>query len=211
MMPVVWLGERSRERRADVIRPDDEAGLLLLVGHLAGMGHVRIAYVGGLGGNAGPDREKMYRSAMEAHGLARHIDVIRVGFDEYDGADAANSLLLRDTLPSAVVACSDQCAQGVLAVFRNAGVDVPGEVSVTGYDDTPVASLPYNELTTVGQDVGATAEATLVAIQQRIVDPGAAPTELATEARLIVRRTTGPARQGNPRRSGKDRIRPEAS
>jgi DNA-binding LacI/PurR family transcriptional regulator len=194
LMPVIWLGERSREPRADVVRTDDDTGLMLLVGHLAGLGHRDIAYAGGLGGVVGTDRAATYRAAMEAHGLAGQIDVVEVGFGEEDGATAARTLLARDRLPTAVIGCSDHCGAGLLAAFRQAGIDVPGTISVTGYDDSDIASLSYNALTAIRQDVDLTVDATLSAITRRLADPGALPIEVATEATLIVRSTTGPAR-----------------
>ncbi|WP_437773618.1 LacI family DNA-binding transcriptional regulator [Arthrobacter sp. KNU40] len=195
LMPVVWLGERSRESRADVVRTDDDAGLMLLVGHLASAGHRDIAYAGGLGGVWGPDRAATYRAAMTANGLADKIDVVEVGFGEEDGATAARELLARNRLPTAVIGCSDHCGAGLLATFRHAGVDVPGTISVTGYDDSDIASLSYNDLTSVRQDVDLTVDGTLSAITRRLTALEARPLEVATEATLIVRSTTGPARE----------------
>ncbi|RYY05075.1 MAG: LacI family transcriptional regulator, partial [Alphaproteobacteria bacterium] len=56
LLPVVWLGERRGDPRADAVHSDDPAGLRLVIDHLVGLGHHRIAYIGGLGGAAGPDR-----------------------------------------------------------------------------------------------------------------------------------------------------------
>ncbi|MBT8159737.1 MULTISPECIES: LacI family DNA-binding transcriptional regulator [Arthrobacter] len=194
LMPVVWMGERSREPRADVVRTDDDAGLALLVSHLAGLGHREIAYAGGLGGVVGPDRAQTYRAAMAAQGLAGEIDVVEVAFGEEDGATAARTLLAREKLPTAVIGCSDHCGAGLLATFRQAGVDVPGAISVTGYDDSDIASLSYNDLTAIHQDVNLTVEATLSAITRRLADSEAPPMDVATTATLIARSTTRPPR-----------------
>ena len=195
LMPVVWLGERTKEPRADVVRTDDDTGLMLLVKHLVAQGHRDIVYAGGLGGAVGEDREATYRTAMSAHGLADRIDVVEVAFGEEDGATAARNLLARDRFPTAVIGCSDHCAAGLLAALRRAGVDVPGTISVTGYDDSDIASLSYNDLTAIRQDVDLTVDATLSAIKRRLADPGAQPCDVATQATLVVRSTTGPARE----------------
>ncbi|RKR73455.1 LacI family transcriptional regulator [Frondihabitans australicus] len=193
-MPVVWLGERSSDPRADVVRTDDDTGLRLLVEHLVALGHTEIAYAGGLDGTVGPDRADTYRRAMSSAGRADSIDVIEVGFGEEDGAEAARRILRRDHLPTAVIGSSDQCGAGVRAVLAQHGVEVPGDVSVTGYDDSDVASISYNSLTSVRQDVELTVDATLSAVLRRLGDPSLAPRETPTRATLVVRSSTGPAR-----------------
>jgi len=199
LLPVVWMGERSSDPRADVVRTDDTAGLRTLVEHLTGLGHRRIAYAGGLGGAAGTGRAQAYREAMTAAGLVDRIDVIPVAFDEEDGADAARILLDRVAMPTAVICCSDHCATGLFATLMRAGVSVPDEVSVTGYDDSNIASLSYIQLTTVHQDVELTVSATVGAILRRLTETDATPREVATPAPLVIRSTTGPARSDDER------------
>jgi DNA-binding LacI/PurR family transcriptional regulator len=194
LVPVVWMGERSADPRADIVRTDDSAGLRAVVGHLAALGHRRIAYAGGLGGTVGADRAEAYRQAMAAAGLSSLIDVVPVGFDEEDGAEAAGVLLSRDSRPTAVACCSDHCAAGLLLALRQAGVAVPSDVSVVGYDDSNIASLSYLQLTTVHQDVALTVSATVDAMMRRLADPSAAPREVTTPAPLVLRSSTGPVR-----------------
>ena len=193
-LPVAWLGERTDDRRADVVRTDDDEGLCLIVDHLVALGHREIAYAGGTSGTVGPDRAETYRRAMEAAGLSSCIDVLDVGFGEEDGATAARTLLARDHLPTAVVGSSDQCGSGLRAVFAQAGVAVPEDVSVTGYDDSDLASLTFNSLTAVRQDVELTVDATLESLLRRLADPTLQPREVPTRATLVVRESTGPAR-----------------
>lgn len=195
-MPVIWLGERASDPRADTVHADDVMGLHLVIDHLVGLGHREIAYAGGRGGLVGPARAEAYRSAMVAAGLADRIDVIEVGFDEEAGASAARLLLARDHLPTAVVCCSDQCAAAVITVFAQSGVSVPDRVSVTGFDDSTLAGLSYLAFTAVRQHVGLTVEATLAAIERRLGDGQARPEAVATPTTLTVRSSTGPARLG---------------
>lgn len=192
-LPVVWLGERTPDPRVDVVRTNDDAGLELLVDHLVSLGHRRIVYAGGLPGAVGRDRARSYRAAMERAGLADEIDVVEVGFGEEDGAAAARILLARDELPTAVIGCSDHCGVGLLTTFARAGAAVPGDVSVTGYDDSDIAAYSYIELTAVRQDVELTVDAILAAILRRLDDRTAAPREVATTATLTIRGSTGPA------------------
>ena len=196
-MPVVWLGERPGDPRADGVHADDDMGLRLVVDHLVGLGHRAIAYAGGRGGLVGPAREQSYRQAMRAVGLEEAIDTIPVGFDEESGAEAARALLARDHLPTALVCCSDQCAAGALTVMAQAGVRVPDEISVTGFDDSTLAGLSYLSFTAVRQDVDLSVAATLTAIERRLAEPGAPAQTVPTPTGLTVRSSTGPAR-GNP-------------
>ncbi|MDP9933734.1 DNA-binding LacI/PurR family transcriptional regulator [Paenarthrobacter nicotinovorans] len=193
LMPVVWLGEQYAEPRADIVHVDDNGALRLVIRHLHDQGHRQITYAGGIGRTVGPAREAAYRQAMLESGLAAHIDVVPVGFGEEDGATAARQILERETLPTAVVASSDQCAQGILAVLREQNIAVPERVSVTGFDDSDSASLSYNRLTTVHQDVDLTVDATIKAITRRLTDRTLKPQEVATEATLVIRSTTGNA------------------
>ncbi len=194
LMPVVWLGERSAEPRADVVRTDDDAGLAILVDHLVALGHRDIAFAGGLGGTVGPDRAATYRAAMTSRGLADRIDQVLVGFGEEDGATAARVLMARVRLPTAVIGCSDHCGAGLVATFARAGISVPGTVSVTGYDDSDIATLSYNDLTAIRQDVDLTVDATLDGIQRRLSNPASSPREVATQATLSIRSSTARAR-----------------
>ncbi|WP_246558002.1 substrate-binding domain-containing protein [Nonomuraea jabiensis] len=113
----------------------------MAVEHLVELGHRDIVYAGGRGGTVGRVRAEAYRSAMAAVGLAERAEVLESDFSEEDGASAARQILGRSHRPTAVVCCGDQCAAGVLAVFARADVNVPGEISVVGFDDSYVASL----------------------------------------------------------------------
>lgn len=195
-MPVIWLGERSGEPRVDAVHSDDDAGVRLVVEHLVGLGHRDIAYAGGVGGRVGPDRAAAYRRAMVEVGLEKRIDQVVVGFGEEDGATAARQLLRRDTLPTAVIGSSDHVGAALIAVLTRAGVRVPEDVSVTGYDDSDIAALSYNDLTAVRQDADLNAGLALEAMLRRLEDPDAEPRDIATPATLTVRGSTGPVRTG---------------
>lgn len=192
-LPVVWLGERSTEG-LDAVHSDVTTGLRLVVEHLVGLGHRAISYAGGLGGREGPDRAEAYRLAMREAGLVDNIDQIMVGFREEDGASAARLLLARDELPTAVIGCSDHVGAAIIATFSRAGVRVPQDVSVTGYDDSDIAALSYNDLTAVRQDADRNAAEALAAMVRRWEEPDSESRDIATPATLIVRGSTGPAR-----------------
>lgn len=196
-VPVVWMGEWSTAEGIDNIHADEAGGLREAVEHLTGLGHRNIAYVGGLDGVLGPDRAQAYRDAMAAAGLADRADVVASGFDEDAGAQAAREILAREHRPTALVCCGDQCATGVLAVLALAGVEVPAQMSVVGFDDSRLSSLSYHQLTSVHQDVEATVEAALASVLDRIAGDRGPRRVISTPTSLVVRRSTGPVPDGS--------------
>ena len=165
--PLSVLADRTTGRRAGSAGPgrrggrgqraDDRAGLALAVEHLVGLGHRRIWHLDGGRGPAATERRNGYQAALRRAGLAEEITVIPSGATEQDGADAA-ARLMADGLPEAVITYNDRSAVGLLDRLARAGVDVPGQLSVVGYDDSQVARLPYLQLTTVSQDANQLAE-----------------------------------------------------
>ncbi|NQX28931.1 LacI family DNA-binding transcriptional regulator [Microbacteriaceae bacterium VKM Ac-2854] len=195
MIPVVVLGERAQDDRFDNVHIDDAVAMRLAVDHLVAFGHRDIAYLGGADGAVARDRDRGYREAMASTGLAERIDVVGgTGWGEEDGARAARELLSRERLPTAIVCCSDTSALGVLAVFWKAGVRVPEDISVIGFDDSYVAALSYNALTSIRQDVDSTVAETVESMIERIADPSALPRSVLTAPVLTQRSSTGPAR-----------------
>lgn len=190
-IPLVQLGGPRTLETADDVRVDDTAGIDLLVEHLAGLGHRAIAHVSGGDGPNARERRLAYEAAMERRGLAP--DVVPAAFTEDAGARAAQDLLARKRLPSAILAANDRCAAGVLATLVRAGVRVPADVSVAGFDDSSIARLPYTQMTTVRHDPARLAGAALDAIVRRIDDPDATTVRHLEPPLLIVRASTGPA------------------
>ncbi|RXZ71823.1 LacI family DNA-binding transcriptional regulator [Agromyces albus] len=193
IIPTVWLGGPVPAPH-DNVHIDNVTGMRLAIEHLVGFGHRRIAHVRGTEEPAGQERARGYRLGMDLVGLHDEIDVLGAGWGEEDGANAARELLDRSVLPTAVICCSDQAAAGLLAVFTRAGVRVPEDVSIVGWDDSYVAALSYHRFTSVRQDVDATAEASLDAVLQRLADRDRPRALILTPATLVVRDSTGPAR-----------------
>lgn len=131
-VPVVVLARKMPSARVDVVRTDDEAGAVMAVNHLVELGHCSIVHVDGGRGPGAQERRQGYRKAMRAAGLESRI--LPGGLTEEFGAAAAQSMV-EGGLPGAVFAFNDRCALGVLDVFLRAGISVPGEVSVIGFDN----------------------------------------------------------------------------
>ncbi len=188
--PVVVVGQRATAPGVDTVRVDDAAGLRLAVEHLVGLGHRRIAYLDGGRAPSAAARRSGYRAAMRACDLAEFVHIEAGGEREQDGAEAARRIL--HDLPDAVITYNDRCAVGLLDVFARSGVDVPGTVSVVGYDDTRMAALPYLRLTTISQDVETLAELAVGRAVDRIEEHDIADADQVVTPHLAVRGTTGP-------------------
>ena len=131
---------------------------------------------------------------MRRHGLAPEIRVLPGDHTEESGAAAARRLVGEGELPTAIFAGNDRCAHGVLATLVRAGMAVPGDVSVAGFDDSGVARLSFIDLTTVRQDVTRMAEAAVDAVAERLEGGRTEAREIVLEPTLVVRGTTAPPR-----------------
>jgi DNA-binding LacI/PurR family transcriptional regulator len=188
--------------RADSVVNDDRAGATLVVEHLAALGHRRIAMIGDTEERAGADRIRGYRETMTRLGLEREIEVAPGGFSESGGYRAAQSLLgRRARRATAIFLASDLAALGALDAAVDAGIDVPGELSVVGYDNTPFAALRHIGLSTVdqsGSEIGAVAAD---AVLTRIERPNRPARRIVIAPTLVVRGTSGPAKRRRGARS----------
>ena len=93
-----------------------------------------------------------------------------------------------------MIGCSDHVGAALISVFSRAGVRVPEDVSVTGYDDSDIAALSYHDLTAVRQDADLNAAEALAAMMRRLDNPDSEPRDIATPATLTIRGSTGTAR-----------------
>ena len=195
-VPVVVVGRRLSPVVVDVVRSADDRGVGQVVDHLVDLGHRRIAYVDGGRGTIAADRRRGYRSALRRRGLASASDVLPGGPAEVDGAAAARQLLDRASPPTAVVAFNDRVALGLLDVLSRAGVAVPADVSVVGYDDTPLARSAHVDLTSVDQGAAQQAGRAVSAAVDRLEGRRSSAAEFVLLPRLVVRSSTGLAPVG---------------
>jgi DNA-binding LacI/PurR family transcriptional regulator len=149
--PMVIVGRMVRNLDVDCVLIDESHGTRLVLDHLVDLGHERIAHVDGGRAPGGPQRRAAYLKGMTVRRLGRHARVIRGDFTEDAGTSAAGELVAAGELPTAVFAANDIVAAGLLGGFDRAGVDVPGEVSIVGYDNISIAHLAHVSLTTIDQ------------------------------------------------------------
>jgi DNA-binding LacI/PurR family transcriptional regulator len=186
-LPVVVVTRKVRG--VDAVRNDDARGAALAVAHLAELGHRSVTYIdGGRAPGAAERRNGLRRAATET-GMS--YVVMPGGRSESDGAAAAVSML-ESGLPTAIFAFNDRCALGVIDVLIRAGVRVPEDVSVIGFDDSPLAGLAHVNLTTVGQDTAGLAERAVGRAIGRIDDDAVDTVDEVCEPRLVVRGSTSP-------------------
>jgi DNA-binding LacI/PurR family transcriptional regulator len=195
-VPVVVVGRRLAPAPGlATVRTDDAKGMRQAVNYLADLGHRDIHHVDGGTDPGSADRRRGYRAAMRSRGLADRVRVVPGAHNEAAGAQAARSMLAEPALPTAVLAGNDRCALGLLDVFTRAGVDVPGDLSLIGYDDSALSDNPRIDLTTVHQDAQALAHhAVRLAVAMLEGDDGS-ERDLVLEPALVVRGTTAPPPQ----------------
>jgi len=187
-LPVVVVGARAEGlARADAVRSDDAAGLALVVDHLVGRGHRRIAHLGGAGGAVAAERAAGYGAAMTRHGLAAEIVVQACDFSEDGGYGAAAALLDGGRPVTALAAVNDLAAVGAMSAAADAGLDLPAALAVTGYDDTFLAELRQISLTSVNPDSAGMAELAARCLIERIANPDRPVVEHLVAPRLVAR------------------------
>jgi LacI family transcriptional regulator len=123
--------------------------------HLLSRGHRRVGFINGHPGHtASAQRFRGYIEGMREAGMEVGTDQVAQGFFTYrSGLDAAERLLGNGWNPTAIFASNDDMAAATMAVAHRKGLDVPGDIAVAGFDDTPFATMVWPELTTVRRPI----------------------------------------------------------
>lgn len=152
-VPLAVVGWEVDDETVDVVRTSDTSGMALAIGHLTALGHRSVAHLDGGAGLIAVARRGAYLAAMEAKGLHCLIRVLPGGESAIAGADAARAMLASpEQLPTAIIAYNDATAVGAMRHLEDFGIDVPGDISVIGYDDSHLARGATIGLTSVAQD-----------------------------------------------------------
>ena len=193
-VPLAEVGSGRRVPGVDWIGDDDVRGAELAVEHLAGLGHRRIAHVDGGPGAGAAERRRGYEAAMVRLGLGEQVQVAEADFTDEGGYAGALRLLAAEPRPTAIFAGNDLAAVGVLNAVQEAGLRLPEDVSLVGYDNTALAALRHIALTTIHQPRRGMGETAMRAVLRRLERPGAAARRLVLEPSLVLRSTTAPAK-----------------
>lgn len=174
----------------DAVLPDNVEGARAVAGHLLDLGHRRIAVATGSRLlTTVADRLAGVEAAFGAAGLDfSEVPVVEAEFTRAGGKAAAEKVLAEHPDVTAVLAVNDDMAIGILSVLRARGISVPGQVSITGFDDVAVAGDLSPSLTTVRLPMAEMGEqALLLALKE----PGSRPRRRLVGADLVVRDSTG--------------------
>ena len=188
-LPVVVAGHPVSPCPFPFVETEHARGMAAAVEHLIGLGHRRVGFVGGFEGYEFVQaRLDVFRVTLEAAGLepgpVAHADPA-------DPAGTAATARVLERRPTAIAYASDVLAAAGLGVARERGLDVPGDLSVTGFDDSPLAALAGPPVTSVRIDYthfGEVAAATLVAA----ISGEELPTFVPAPPELVVRASTAP-------------------
>ena len=193
-IPLVVLGWHVDHPAVDIVRTSDEHGVALAIQHLVDLGHRRIGHLQGGTGLVAVARRDAYIRAMRVHQLEAQIEiVVCAGEDQLDGQHAARALLETGTaLPTALVAFNDDIAAAAMSVLAQHGIDVPGDVSIIGFDDSALARSPEIDLTSVQQIPREMARLAIERIVARSEGSELPSREIVLEPELRVRSSTGP-------------------
>ena len=194
--PVVMFQRYLDSWNHDALVTDDTAGGQMVMRHLLDLGHRRIALITGdtFSSNVSRLREVSYRSALNSAGVEVNPAWIRNGKYTYEGAYAATKALLTlEPAPTAFFCISDRMALGCLSAIQDAGLFVPRDVSLVGYDNLELLSYVRPRLTTVDHGGRESGRRMAQRLLDRITTPNLGIERLQVEPTLQVRETTGPA------------------
>jgi LacI family transcriptional regulator len=192
-IPCVGLDDIGLVPNLGHVSSDNVGGAIEAVCHLAAVGRRRIATIHApLSHAVGGERLLGYRIGLEEVGLLCPPEyLVEADFSLYDGVTAMEQLLALDERPDAVFAASDVMAIGAISAIEKAGLCVPDDIAIAGFDDVPYATFVSPQLTTVRQDAPAQGIAAAEGLLRMIADPSASPIELVVPVELIVRESSG--------------------
>lgn len=187
-VPVVVISRPMRSKSIDTVNNDDRAGAEMATRHLIDLGHRHIAHIDGGRGAGAPQRRAGYQVVMREHDLEPHI--VSGAFTEASGALAAHRVLASGRPCTAVFAGNDLSALGALDTIEAAGLTVPDDVSLVGYDNTFVAALRHIGLTSVDQHRDRLGEMAIDALLERIDGNRTQAIHRVIEPSLVIRSTS---------------------
>ena len=191
--PTVFIG-RFPGQALETVSIDDELGARLATDHLIEVhGRRRIAHLAGpMEGLPARDRVDGYRTSLARHGLVFREELLAYGdFDQPSGESACRALLASGEPFDAVFPANDDMAVGAIRVLEEAGLRVPDDIPIVGFDDGLIAPVVKPALTTVHQpirDVGWSAAARLLEL---LDDPDRPPQQTLLPVELVVRQSCG--------------------
>ncbi len=190
-LPFVLVGRHPTEDSASYVDADNRSGAREIVNHLLRLGYQRVATICGPQNTiAGKDRLTGYVAALQARGVP--VDpalVVEGDFTEDGGALAAQRLLAKK--PDAIFVASDTMAVGAMRALRNAGLQVPEDVAIVGFDDVPFAARANPPLTTIRQPIQRMGFLAVETLLDLIEHPESGPHHVILPTQLVIRESCG--------------------
>ena len=188
-IPMVFMDRNIRMPGTGCVLIDNGSGTHEQVEYLYHTGHRRIAYMIGYENNDGNGREAAFRKAMEEFGLPLEPELMMQGlFNEKVAYNNVRVLIGRqERLPDAIVCASDEMAIGCMNAIHDMGMEVPGDVSVLGFDNLAIGEMCEPKLTTVDYDISRFCRMAVEELLRLIVDPTQEGSIQYTATRLIIR------------------------
>lgn len=195
-IPMVVVDKFIRTPKIDSIYIEQETGARQAVEHLISLGHRRIAFLSGLQIHNNASRRRGYEQALGLHNIVVRKELIFSGNFTFDSGVVAFEKMLElppQKRPTALFAASDLMALGFVRSAFSHGYDIPGDLSVVGFDDITISSVTNPALTTVRHPFIKMGEAAMIHLLGKLSpsEQSSAPPKLQNT--LIVRETTGPA------------------
>ena len=209
-VPLVFIDIGPPRPGISVLKVDYQRGILQGVQHLAALGHRDIAFISGpLTLHSAQSRRAAFCASLTECGLAANPAWIVEGDHTMEGGIVSMERLLAGKMPTAVMCSNDMTAIGVLHKLYRAGLRVPDDLSVIGFDDIHISEVTIPPLTTVQMSRFELARAAVTALRTHVEQPHEAQREYSIQTDLIVRESTGAPRRAAPHPQ-KSKSRPSA-
>jgi LacI family transcriptional regulator len=173
---------------------DDESASYKMTKYLVSLGHRHIAFVSGHPSHIAVQRRTLgFMRALSELGLTSTTDMIVPGFNSFGcGIEAGNKLLSQTNPPTAIFAANDEMAAGVLSVAHDRGLNVPGDLSLAGFDDIPIATQSWPPLTTIVQPIRQMAKRATSLLLDIVSGNSPSPRDVVEEipSKLVYRQST---------------------
>jgi LacI family transcriptional regulator len=196
--------ERTSDKRLCAIGIDDYRAAYEMTRHIISLGHLRIGFIAGHPNQTASARRLAgFRDAMAGAGLEVPASMMAQGMFNYrSGLDAAEALLSAEPRPTAIFASNDDMAAASVAIAHRVGLDVPGDLTVAGFDDAALATTIWPELTTVHQPISdmasAAVEILVRQVRARRAGDAVAPEQVTMDFSLIRRQSDAAPRVRPP-------------
>jgi LacI family transcriptional regulator len=191
-LPIVEMDENYG---VDSVSADYREATREVMSYLLSLGHRRIGLIYGLGRHEiGQDRLEPYLESLTTANIPIETDlIVECGPTIEDGYKASRKLLQLSHRPSALIVINDLLAMSALRAAADLGLRVPGDLSLVGFDDIPMANYLVPRLTSVTKDARALGKKAFELLLVRIQNPDLPRQQVHSPARLIIRESTGPA------------------